>query len=260
MTLTVWGLIVYFTFVFSYFLNTLITELPSDDRYQRIKKHFTIKRFISLLYYPLIYLFLSKKKGLSRSIKIRYFFVFILSFVSIVTHFFGYTMLSPVIHFTVVAILTISFFTDLEHQIIPNEMTFGLIFIGLIYSIFSNNIIDSFQGILLTIAVFSIFSLVMLLFGQGHAFGAGDIKLCIGLAAVWGWKVTAITLYFTFLIGGISGFYFLYIRKKDKYSYFAFAPVIILGLIVALIYTDNIFDYYYPWVNNSFEIQRNLSK
>ena len=37
MTLTFWGLIIYFTFVFLYFLNTLITETSSDDRYQRIK-------------------------------------------------------------------------------------------------------------------------------------------------------------------------------------------------------------------------------
>ena len=111
------------------------------------------------------------------------------------------------------------------------------------------------QGMLVTVLVFSIFSLIMLLFGQSHAFGAGDIKLCLGVGAVWGWQVTAIALYFTFLIGGVVGFYFLVIKKKEKNSYYAFAPVIILGLIVALIYTDNIFDYYYPWVNNSFQIQ-----
>lgn len=256
MVLFIWILIVYLTFVFSYFLNTLVTELPCDDRYRRIKKHFTLKRFFSLFYYPLVYLFLKKQRQLSLKLRIRSYIIFLLSFISIITHFFGYTILSPFIHFTVFSILTISFFTDLEHQIIPNEMSFGLIFIGIIYAIYTNNLVDSLQGVMLTIGVFSIFTLIMMLFGQSHAFGAGDIKLCLGLAAVWGWKVTAITLYFTFLLGGVSGFYFLYIRKKDKYSYFAFAPIIILGLIVALIYTDNIFDHYYPWVNNSFQLQK----
>ena len=35
-----------------YILNTLIDELPKDDRYKKIINHCSIKKFISLFYYP----------------------------------------------------------------------------------------------------------------------------------------------------------------------------------------------------------------
>ena len=249
-------IVIYSIFILSYLINVLVTELPLDDRYKKLRVHFTFRRFISLFYYPLIYWFLVSYKQGSLWTKVRHVMVLFVSALLFITHLFGYTLLSPFIHFIVFSILTISLFTDIECQIIPNEMSFGLILVGIMYSFFQSEMINCFQGMLLTIIVFSVFSIIMMLFGQSHAFGAGDIKLCLGVGAVWGWQVTAIALYFTFLIGGIVGFYFIFIKKKDKKSYYAFAPVIILGLLVALIYTDNIFDHYYPWVNNSFEIQK----
>jgi prepilin signal peptidase PulO-like enzyme (type II secretory pathway) len=250
-----WGIILYFVFIYSYWLNNLITELPLDDRYKKLRKHFTWPRFFSQFYYPFIYWYRPAFIALPMRLKLRHIFVFMLSASVCIMFLLGFTLLSPVVHFMVYSILTICLFTDLEYQIIPNETSFGLIFIGIIHSFHQNMLLNSFQGIGLAMVVFIVFSSVMLLFGQSHAFGAGDIKLCLGIGAVWGWQVTAIALYFTFLIGGIVGFYFLVIKKESKESYYAFAPVIILGLIFALFYTDSIFDYYYPWVNNSFQIQ-----
>ena len=108
------------------------------------------------------------------------------------------------------------------------------------------------------IVVFSLFSILLLLFGQKNAFGAGDIKLYLGIATVWGWKIASMCIYFSFVVGGIVGFYLMIIKKRNKNEYIPFAPAIIIGLIIALIYTDSIFDYYYPWVNNSFTIENNF--
>lgn len=249
-------MVIYLSFILSYLINILVTELPLDDRYKKLKIHFTVFRFFSLCYYPLLYWFFDSFKSMSYWKKCRHGVVLLISLFLFITHVMGYTLLSPVIHFIVFSMLTISLFTDLEHQIIPNEMSFGLILVGIGYSFYQSQMMNCFKGMALTMIVFSLFSVIMMLFGQSHAFGAGDIKLCLGVGAVWGWQITAIALYFTFLIGGIVGFYFIFIKKKDKESYYAFAPVIILGLLVALIYTDNIFDYYYPWVNHSFEIKK----
>ena len=240
----------------AYLINVLITELPLDDRYQKLKVHFTFYRFFSLFFYPLVYWWRPSFSALNWSIRARHVVIYALSAALFITHLMGYTFLSPMIHFIVFSILIISLFTDIEHQIIPNEMSFGLIVLGLGHSFFQNQLLNAFQGMLLTMIVFALFSVIMMLFGQSHAFGAGDIKLCLGVGAVWGWQVTAIALYFTFLIGGIVGFYFIFIKRRDKSSYYAFAPVIILGLLFALVYTDSIFNYYYPWVNNSFKIQK----
>ena len=89
---------------------------------------------------------------------------------------------------------------------------------------------------------------------QKNTFGAGDVKMFLAIATIWGWKVVSISIYFSFLCGGIVGAYLILFKKRKKTDYVPFAPAIIVGLILALIYTDNIFDYYYPWVNNSFKI------
>ena len=134
-------------------------------------------------------------------------------------------------------------------------MTFSLILIGIIYGVVLNKAGSTLKGIGIAMSVFIILSVIMLLFGKRNAFGAGDIKLFMGIGAVWGWQITIVSLYFTFFFSGITGLYLIFIKKKKTSEYFAFAPVIIAGLMVALIYTDNIFDYYYPWINNSFEIR-----
>ena len=56
-----WAGLIYFIFILSYLLNVLITELPLDDRYQKLKLHFTFRRFFHYFitrffigfYYPL---------------------------------------------------------------------------------------------------------------------------------------------------------------------------------------------------------------
>ena len=255
-----WAYIPYFTFIMSYLLNVLVTELPADDRYEKLKSHFSLKKFVSLTYFPIYYWFSSSFLSLPKPLKVRHLFVLVISIVLFITHFFGYTLLNPFLHFLIFSMITICFFTDLECHIIPNEISLGLTFVGILHAFYHSSMINSLKGMGIAIMVFSIFALIMLLFGQSHAFGAGDIKLCLGIGAIWGWQVTVIMLYFTFLIGGFVGLYFLVIKRKPKTTYYAFAPVIILGLIMALFWTNSIFDYYYPWVNNTFIIEINQPK
>ena len=97
------------------------------------------------------------------------------------------------------------------------------------------------QGFFLALGVFVVIGIVAQLFGQAQPFGAGDIKLSFGLGMLWGWKITSIMLYFSFVIGGVIGVYLMLFKRRNKSSYIAFAPAIILGLIFALIYTDDYF-------------------
>ena len=47
-----WAGLIYFIFILSYLLNVLITELPLDDRYQKLKLHFTFRRFFFIILLP----------------------------------------------------------------------------------------------------------------------------------------------------------------------------------------------------------------
>ncbi|MGC6367445.1 MAG: prepilin peptidase [Candidatus Marinamargulisbacteria bacterium] len=249
------GLICYFIFIHVYFINTLITELPLDDRYVRLKKHFTLKRFLSIFYYPFQVWFKQSFRDRPFIQKCRHFTVLCLTVVMYILFFKKITTLNVFLHFVVFSVLIIILFTDMEHQIIPNELSFGLFFLGILYSFFNNTFLNGVKGFVLVLLVFLVIGIVAQLFGQAQPFGAGDIKLSFAIGMFWGWKVTSIMLYFSFVIGGVVGVYLMLIKRRNKNSYIAFAPAIILGLIFALIYTDDIFKYYFPNMSDAYKVQ-----
>ena len=93
--------VLYGVLIFSYLLNVLITELPLDNRYQKLRVHFSIRRFLSLIYYPVIYWMTSGFREFSYYLKIRHMVVCLFSAGLFLTHFLGYTFLTPGIHFIV---------------------------------------------------------------------------------------------------------------------------------------------------------------
>ena len=245
----------YAVFLWTYFLNELISLLPLSRPYNVFKSKVTTYNVLSITFMPFSIWFTQSFKKLSIYLKIRYLLTLIFSAAILLTAHIEFLDLTPLMHCLFFSMLVISLFTDLEHQIIPNEMTFGLVLLGLIHSYLTGAIYSSFKGVGLTILVFVLFSLIIYFIGQSHAFGAGDIKLCMGISAFVGWQITSIMLYFTFLLGGFSGLYFLFIKKKSKNEAYPFAPVIIIGLFIAFTCTTKIYDCYYPWLNNSFKVE-----
>ena len=251
------GFFSYFLLLYSYLINKLISVLPLNNAYSVIRLHVSVFNVLSLFYKPITIWFTPVFIRLSAYLKFRYIVILIFSVIIFLTSSFEFLTLTPFMHCLFFSMLVISFFTDIEHQIIPNEMTFGLILLGLTHAYLTGAIYSSLKGVGLTILVFLLFSLIIYLIGYSHAFGAGDIKLCMGISAFTGWQITSIMLYFTFLIGGFAGLYFLFIKKKSKYLAYPFAPVILLGLMIAFMFTNKIYDHYYPWINNSFKVEVN---
>ena len=172
----------------SYFMNILITELPLDDRYEKLKCHFTLKRFFSIGYYPFLYWFTPSFFKLSFKEKCRHLMVLILTSFLYVLPFFNLIEWSSFVHFIMFTFLIITLFTDMEHQIIPNELSFGLLLVAILYSFYTGLFFEGVQGLLLALGVFVVIAIVASLFGQPQPFGAGDIKLCLGLGMLWGGK------------------------------------------------------------------------
>ena len=252
MTIVSMARIVGAVLVLAYGMNTLITVLPQPNRYKRFKKYRGLGPLLGMVIAPLrIWPTIIRTHNLP--VIMRHIAVLILAAGMVHAHAMGYVAGTVWSHYTVLPVLTVCLFTDIRHHIIPNELSFGLIFFGVGYAIWNNRLMDGVYGMGIVIAVFVVFSVVMRLMGQSQAFGAGDIKLCLGLGIIWGWQVTAIMLYFSFLVSGVSGFYFLMIQRRSKTSYMAFAPAIIAGFLMALVFTDTIFDHYYPWINHSFK-------
>ena len=180
----------------SYFMNILITGCLWMTVI-KLKCHFTLKRFFSMGYYPFLYWFTPSFFKLSFKEKCRHLMVLILTSFVYVISFFNLIEWSSFVHFIMFTFLIISLFTDMEHQIIPNELSFGLLLIAILYSFYTGLFFEGVQGLLLALGVFVVIAIVASLFGQPQPFGAGDIKLCLGLG-IWGWKITGIVLYLVY--------------------------------------------------------------
>jgi prepilin signal peptidase PulO-like enzyme (type II secretory pathway) len=143
--------------------------------------------------------------------------------------------------------MTIIIPLDIKHRIIPNEISFSLIIVGLLTSwtnpfLYSNTCIykflESFIAILLGIAiVWGIAIIGQKLFKQ-EVIGGGDMKLIGGFSGFLGIKSIFFILLYASILGSIFGI-FLLLKHKKRNQIIPFAPFICLGVVI-WIYFGNI--------------------
>lgn len=90
-------------------------------------------------------------------------------------------------------------------------------------------------GALLTISIIS------------GGLGGGDIKLMAVLGLCLGLNLTILTLFLSFIIGGVYGTVALIIRKHTRGDYIAFAPFISIAAIISYLYGHEIIRWYFFW-------------
>ncbi len=137
-------------------------------------------------------------------------------------------------------------FIDLDHQIIPNEITFPGMPLGLIAAatVLPISWLDSLIGLLCGGGVlFFIVWISPYIFGR-EGMGMGDVKLLAMLGAFLGWKATLLTL----LLGSFSGAVVgggLMATKRIKYSEpIPFGPFLALGAVFALFLGGSFIEWY----------------
>ena len=139
---------------------------------------------------------------------------------------------------------------DIDHQLLPNRLLFpalgagmGLILLGVL--------VDGFEGDVLLRAVlgglvyFIILFLVELLARGG--FGMGDVKLGLLLGlflAYLGWDRLAVGFSLAILTGGVVAVLLLVFTKKGRDSKFAYGPYLVAGAWVAILWGEEIANWY----------------
>lgn len=96
--------------------------------------------------------------------------------------------------------------TDFREFKIKNKTVLSVVVLGLILSFGHKTFFDGLSGLLFPLVLFPLFALKML--------GAGDIKALCAVGAVVGFKMSVLTVIFTFLCGGVIALVFMVVNAN----------------------------------------------
>ncbi len=74
--------------------------------------------------------------------------------------------------------------------------------------------------------------------------GGGDIKFFAALGLWFGWQLTLLALFLSFVIGGVGGAVLLLFRLRGRKDFIPFGPFIAAGVFVTLLYGPSLVDWY----------------
>jgi len=137
-------------------------------------------------------------------------------------------------------------FIDYDTQLLPDDITLPLLWLGLIISIesvfvdSSTSIIGAAAGYLSLWLVYQLFRLVTGKEGMGF----GDFKLLALLGAWLGWQMLPLVILLSSVVGAIIGLSLVLFKKHNKDHPIPFGPYLAIAGWVALMYGEVIVDQY----------------
>ena len=158
---------------------------------------------------------------------------------------FGVTPAFAVAGVFVAAMIVISFI-DLDHQIIPDEISLPGIVLGVIVAAvgYGPPLVDSVIGVLLggglLWAVAAGYAALM----KRDGMGGGDIKLLAMIGAFLGWRAVLVTVILGSLSGAVIGIAWIGLRGADRRVPIPFGPFLAAGAVCALFCGDALIDWY----------------
>ena len=233
------------------FLNVCICRMPKDESIVSPPSHcplcsYRIKWYdnIPLLSYLMLH---GKCRGCGAHISLQYPLVELLN--GILTLFlflrFGPTLAFAALFLLCSALVVITFI-DIEHQIIPDEISLPGIVVGFLLSFFikGHGWLDSLLGILLGGG-----TLLLVAYGYHRltgkdGMGGGDIKLLAMMGAFLGWKAVPFIIFASSLIGSIFGVSIMLLQKKDSKLAIPFGPYLAFGALLYIFYGQPLIRWY----------------
>ena len=197
----------------------------------------TIKWFDNI---PLISFLLLKRKCRNCDYKIsfQYFIVELITAISftIIYYFYGISITSLLLVILSVFFIII-FFIDLKHFIIPNSLTFPLMFIGFIKSFDPNldnflfpNYINSLIGGVIGYLIIWLIIFAYKKIKNKEGMGLGDAKLLSAIGFWFGWVSIPFVLFLSSIIALGFSLPSLVNKSKNLSSQIPFGPYIVLGI------------------------------
>lgn len=159
-------------------------------------------------------------------------------------HFgYGLTGLAAMIFIWVVIALT---FIDLETQLLPDDLTLPLLWLGLllntnhVFAPLSDAIWGAVSGYLLLWSVYWLFKLSTGKEGMGY----GDFKLLAAFGAWFGWQLLPLIILLSSLVGTIVGVMLIVFFRKNRNQPIPFGPYLAGGGFIALLWGQTLVQHY----------------
>jgi len=133
-------------------------------------------------------------------------------------------------------VMMVIFWTDIFHEIIPNELILFLTVLGGILTFLSGHWVYSFGSAAGLYLGYGLIGLLGYLYYKRPVIGGGDYKLLAMIGLFFGWEVGLMSLYIAFALGGIFATYKLLFGQKKLQDTLPFAPMLIAGTIIALVW------------------------
>ncbi|HEY3430921.1 MAG TPA: A24 family peptidase [Rhodocyclaceae bacterium] len=145
----------------------------------------------------------------------------------------GWALLGALLFLSACIALT---FIDFDTQLLPDDITLPLIWLGLLFNIndvFANlqsAVIGAIAGYLSLWAVYWLFKLATGKEGMGY----GDFKLLAAIGAWVGWQMLPLTILLSSLVGALVGIALIVLTRQGRNIPIPFGPYLATAGIIAL--------------------------
>jgi leader peptidase (prepilin peptidase)/N-methyltransferase len=144
-------------------------------------------------------------------------------------------------------------FIDIDHQLLPDSITLPLLWLGIVFNLFTvytdltSSVIGAIAGYLSLWLVFHGFKLVTGKEGMGY----GDFKLLAALGAWFGWLILPSIILLSSLVGAIVGISLIVFGQHQRNVPIPFGPYLAAAGWIALVWGDAITYAYLSWTGAS---------
>jgi len=135
---------------------------------------------------------------------------------------------------------------DIDHQLLPDDITLPLMWLGLLFNLtatyvsLSDAVIGAMAGYLILWSIFWVFKLLTGKEGMGY----GDFKLLAALGAWLGWQALPLVILLSSLVGAVCGVALMIIKRRGKEIPIPFGPYLAMAGWIALLWGDDIMSAY----------------
>ncbi|HZR03496.1 MAG TPA: A24 family peptidase [Burkholderiales bacterium] len=139
---------------------------------------------------------------------------------------------------------------DLDTQLLPDDITLPLIWIGLLFNIWGTfvdlpgAVIGATAGYL---SLWSVYWLFKLATGK-EGMGFGDFKLLAAIGAFLGWKLLPAVILLSSLVGAVVGIALILIAGRDRQIPIPFGPYLAAAGLLAMFFGERINHAYFQWL------------